>query len=92
MDFPLLDNKQVVVSFKYKGMDSLGQHGPVIVIDVAAFKESCLALGIKPHRDILCTSVPFRSPRPTGEYDMGWLPRSEAVKVAAHYGVKLENA
>ena len=83
----MLDNKQVVVSFKYKGMDSLGQHGPVIVIDVAAFNGKLSRI-----RDILCASVPFRSSRPTEEYDMGWLPRSEAVKVATHYGVKLENA
>ena len=90
MDFPLLDNKQVVVSFKYKGMDSLGQHGPVIVIDVAAFKDGLLAMGIEPADNVLHTPLKVGAPRPAGMYDIGWLPRSIAVKVAKHYGVTLK--
>jgi len=80
---PNLDASEgIKVSFKDEG----GFKGPVTVTATKPFRVWCEANGVEYRGDL--TLYPYGA-KPDGQFSFGWLPISDARKIAAHYGVSL---
>lgn len=78
----------VTVAFKHEGSVDDIPVGPVIVTDGTAFDNWCAANGV----EMLKSGgrlIPWGA-KPEGEHRLGWLSIRDARKIAAHYGVELE--
>lgn len=82
----------VSVSFKHEGESRGMAFGPVVVIAVETNKA-----WLEEHGTPLAGkygviwSYPFGA-TPEGQFDLGWMTKRDALKVAAHYGVVLGEA
>ncbi len=74
----------VTVSFKHEGETRGMAVGPVIVVDHKPY-DAWLKANVAPGS----IGIPFGA-KPDGFHALGWMTKRQALKVAEHYGVTLE--
>jgi len=93
-DLPTPTGVDITVTFKHEGDRKGMAIGPVVVTDWVAFERWATANGIEIRISAFgdrFAALPLGA-TPDGLHRLGWFTKSNALRIAAHYGVGLKES